>query len=165
MYSLNALIQTVMNKHLSMIYLMALWLVNFSCAEKSVPGKASGQRILVSTPIADTLRFTSSIRAILQDSKGNFWFGSHQEGVCLFDGKSFEYFTTKEGLPDNQIRSLEEDADGNIWFGTANGVCSYKDKKSQRILCPITPQTNGPKQKTTFGSAPESKEEFTDMTV
>jgi ligand-binding sensor domain-containing protein len=33
------------------------------------------------------LKYTSGIRAILEDNKGDTWFGSHNEGVCLFDGK------------------------------------------------------------------------------
>ena len=40
------------------------------------------------------LKLSSGIRAILEDSKGNTWFGSHQEGVAKFDGKKLTYFTT-----------------------------------------------------------------------
>lgn len=74
------------------------------------------------------LNFPSGVRAILEDSKGNFWFASHQQGVCKFDGKTFAYFTVKEGLTDNQVRSIREDSKGNIWFGTATGVDSYDGK-------------------------------------
>jgi ligand-binding sensor domain-containing protein len=73
------------------------------------------------------LKFKSGIRAIFEDSKGNLWFGSHEEGVCRFDGKSFEYFTTEDGLAHNQVRSIQEDEYGTIWFGTANGVSSYSE--------------------------------------
>ncbi len=38
---------------------------------------------LVKAAKADTLKFTSAIRAIFQDSKGNYWFGSHNEGVSF----------------------------------------------------------------------------------
>ncbi|MBY0457599.1 MAG: hypothetical protein K2V38_09700, partial [Gemmataceae bacterium] len=51
------------------------------------------------------LRF-EAVRSILEDSKGNFWFGSWKEGVCRFDGESFTYFTMEDGLSDNQIRSI-----------------------------------------------------------
>ena len=50
------------------------------------------------------LRF-ATVRSILEDSKGNYWFGSWEEGVCRFDGKSLTYFTVNDGLSDNQIRS------------------------------------------------------------
>ena len=57
-----------------------------------------------------------TVRSILHDSKGNFWFGSWNQGVCRFDGKTLTYFTAKDGLSDNQIRSIYEDRNGVIWF-------------------------------------------------
>ena len=29
------------------------------------------------------LKYTTRVRSILEDSKGNIWFGSYNEGVCL----------------------------------------------------------------------------------
>ncbi len=80
---------------------------------------------VANTSFNDTLKFTSGIRAVFQDSKGNFWFGSLQEGVARFDGTTFTYFTTNEGLIDNQIHTIQEDNQGIIWFNTQKGVCSY----------------------------------------
>ena len=74
------------------------------------------------------LEFNSGIRSILQDRQGNYWFGSHNEGVAVFNGETFTYFTTKDGLSDNQIRTIQEHKDGSIWFGTGNGVSSYDSK-------------------------------------
>lgn len=71
-------------------------------------------------------RIDSSVRAIFEDSKGMFWFGTHEEGVCRFDGETFTYFTTEHGLCNKQVRSIQEDARGHIWFGTGSGV-SYFD--------------------------------------
>ena len=73
------------------------------------------------------LRYTSGICTILQDSQGNYWFGSYQEGACKYDGRSFTYYTTADGLNDNQVRSIQEGLPGEIWFGTARGVCRYKN--------------------------------------
>ena len=116
-----------MNKFYKLIYLILFFTLSFSCVEKKSPQKEISKSEFINSSKTNTLKFTSRIRSILQDSEGNYWLGSHQEGVCLFDGKSFEYFTTNEGLPDNQIRSIQEDENGNIWFGTANGVSSYND--------------------------------------
>jgi ligand-binding sensor domain-containing protein len=84
------------------------------------------------------LKFTSSIRSIFEDSKGNYWFGSTQEGVCLFNGKRFSYFTIENGLSNNQVLSIREDDNGLIWFGTQNGVSSFNRNKmtnhSQNII-------------------------------
>lgn len=89
---------------------------------------------------SDTLKFTSGIRAIFQDSKGNYWLGSHKEGLSYYDGKTFQYFNNSNGLLDNQIRSIAEDKNGTIWLGTANGVNSYDGKK----FTTYTTQTNNP---------------------
>jgi len=73
----------------------------------------------------------NTIRNIIQDRKGNFWFGSFGSGVYYYDGKSFQNFTTKEGLVNNEIVCIYEDKIGNIWFG-ANGGASRYDGKSFR---------------------------------
>ena len=66
----------------------------------------------------------SSVRAILEDSHGNLWLGSNDEGVHkinIGDGTSKAY-TTQNGLPNNSVRAICEDKAGNIWIGTAAGV-------------------------------------------
>ncbi|MEI7980940.1 MAG: two-component regulator propeller domain-containing protein [Bacteroidota bacterium] len=63
-----------------------------------------------------------NINCMLQDKKGNIWFGT-DGGVSKYDGKWFIHYTEKEGLGDNYIRSILEDKTGNLWFGTlGNGV-------------------------------------------
>lgn len=118
-----------MKKTSKMIYLIVLLSLNFSCFEQKASEKEINNSELVSTSKTDTLKFTSGIRAIFQDSKGNYWLGSHNEGVSHYDGKTFEYYTTNEGLSDNQIRSIQEDENGKIWFGTAKGVSVYDKVK------------------------------------
>jgi ligand-binding sensor domain-containing protein len=118
-----------MNKKFKLIYLILILILNFSCVEKKSTEKETNNQELVTTSKTDTLKFTSGIRAIFQDSKGNYWLGSHNEGVSYYNGNSFEYFTTNEGLSDNQIRSIEEDKSGKIWFGTAKGVSVYYQGK------------------------------------
>ena len=99
--------------------------LNTSCFEYKSTEKEIHKSTLQSTLKTDTLTFISGIRAIFQDSKGNYWFGSHNEGISYFDGKSWKYFTSIDGLFDNQIRSIQEDKFGYIWFGTAKGVSVY----------------------------------------
>ena len=108
-----------------------------SCSTQSQPNQDT-QKIQVSdnTPSIESkidttlrLKFSSGVRSILEDSKDNIWFGSHQEGVCLFDGKKLTYFTTEDGLSDNQIRSIFEDSKGMVWFEGGKGISSYDGKK------------------------------------
>ncbi|MHA7059618.1 ligand-binding sensor domain-containing protein [Aquimarina sp. M1] len=118
-----------MNRKIEWIYLILILTLNFSCADHKSTEKKVIKPELVNTSQSDTLKFASGIRSIFQDSNGNYWLGSHNEGVCYYDGKRFEYFTTNDGLPDNQIRLIQEDKNGTIWIGTAKGVCSYNGKK------------------------------------
>jgi ligand-binding sensor domain-containing protein len=85
-----------------------------------------------SSPRTARLRF-EVVRSILEDSKGNFWFGSWKEGVCRFDGETFTYFTTEDGLSDNQIRSIREDRNGVVWFEGGVGISGFD---GERIITP-----------------------------
>lgn len=112
-------------KKLTLTYLILLLTLSFSCVEKKSTENVLYKTEGVATSKTDTLIFTSGIRAIYQDSKGNYWFGSLQEGVAVYNGKSFTYFTRDDGLSDNQIQSIQEDKKGVIWFNTQQGVSSY----------------------------------------
>jgi two-component system sensor histidine kinase ChiS len=71
---------------------------------------------------------------MLEDTKGNLWFGTWGGGVCRYDGKSFTRFTEKQGLSNNDVRSILEDKSGNLWFGTwGGGVCRYDGEKFTRF--------------------------------
>ena len=61
---------------------------------------------------------------VLEDRKGNLWFASQDSGVYCYNGKSFQHFTTKDGLASNMVLSIYEDKTGNIWFG----ACRYDGK-------------------------------------
>ncbi|MEO5684427.1 MAG: two-component regulator propeller domain-containing protein [Chitinophagaceae bacterium] len=97
-------------------------------------------------------RKVSSARffSVLEDRKGNFWFASIGSGVYYYDahlsaragsdgndgvgqGKSFQNFTTRDGLAGNEVTNIYEDKTGAIWFGTGNGASRY-DGKSFRNL-------------------------------
>lgn len=81
--------------------------------------------------------------SLLEDSKGNLWFGRDSYGACRYDGKTFTHFTTADGLPSNNVASVAEDKAGNIWFGCltsdfpqplqTGGVCRYDGKAITRF--------------------------------
>ena len=75
------------------------------------------------------LKYTTGVRSILEDAKGNTWFGSYNEGVCLLRNGEFQYFTTENGLSDNQVRSIYEDKNGIIWFECGKGLSTYDGKE------------------------------------
>jgi len=111
------------------IFLLPMLCIAFtstSCTQKKTKKTdAAVLTELIHPPTSDTLKFTSGVRAIFQDSNGNYWLGSHNEGLAVYNGTRFSYFTTANGLAENQIRSFQEDAQGNIWLGTADGVSKF----------------------------------------
>lgn len=127
-----------MIKIINLIHLILLLTLNFSCVEQKPTQKVINRPELASTNKTDTLKFNSGIRVIFQDSKGNYWFGSLQEGVAVYNGKSFQYFTKNEGLTDNQIHSIQEDKKGIIWFNTQMGVSSYDGTRIKNHTEPET---------------------------
>jgi len=75
------------------------------------------------------LKYTTGVRSFLEDSKGNIWFGSDKEGVCLLQNGKFQYFTTENGLSHNQVRNIYEDKNGIIWFECGEGLSIYDGQK------------------------------------
>lgn len=81
-------------------------------------------------------RKVSSARffSVLEDSKGNLWFGSIGSGVYRYDGKSFKKLTIKDGLLNNDVGSIYEDKKGNIWFGVFGGASRYDGKSFRNYI-------------------------------
>jgi ligand-binding sensor domain-containing protein len=73
----------------------------------------------------------------LQDKSGNIWFGTSDNGLYKYDGKSFSQFTVTNGLNSNDVYCLLEDKDGKIWIGTKAGPCLYDGKTFTKIQIPL----------------------------
>ncbi len=73
-----------------------------------------------------------NVQCSLQDKAGNLWFGTTENGLYKYDGKSFSRFLVDDGLNSNNIYSLLEDKDGKIWIGTLAGLCLYDPSTSIR---------------------------------
>ena len=69
--------------------------------------------------------------SILEDREGNVWFGvaSAGGGVHRYDGKTFRYFGTKDGLGNGGIPSIRQDRSGTLWFGTTAGVYKLEGER------------------------------------
>ncbi len=72
------------------------------------------------------------VLSIEEDSEGDLWFGTGDEGVFKiedFTGSSLgkiETFNINNGFPDNTVWDILSDNNGNIWFGTDKaGIVKY----------------------------------------
>ena len=75
------------------------------------------------------------IHCIYEDSRHHLLAGTQGSGLAEIDNSSpgnpkvKNIYTTKNGLPSNNIQQLIEDEDGNVWIGTDHGLACYNYKK------------------------------------
>ena len=70
---------------------------------------------------------------LLEDKKGNLWFGTIGAGVYRYDGKTFTNFTTQNGLANDRVGCIYEDRIGNIWIGTESGISCFNGEMFQNF--------------------------------
>jgi hypothetical protein len=75
---------------------------------------------------------SSNVYRAYQDSKGFLWFCT-DKGLARFDGYHFESFTTKNGLPNNDVWQCAEDKQKRIWFLTYSSVFFYFDTNDNKF--------------------------------
>lgn len=77
----------------------------------------------------------NTVRCIYEDSKSNFWIGTQEGGLLLFNKNNGTYkrFTTTNGLPSNTILRILEDKKGNLWLSTYNGLSKFDPQGSRFI--------------------------------
>lgn len=64
------------------------------------------------------------VLTVFEDKKENFWVGTFNRGISLFDRDS-ETFTENFNLGNNLVRSVLEDNSGNLWIGTDYGLSKF----------------------------------------
>jgi ligand-binding sensor domain-containing protein/signal transduction histidine kinase len=101
-------------------------------------GKERGQW----QPVPLSLRPKLGIETILSDHDGTLWIGTWDGLIKYQDGKQ-TFYSSAQGLSDNDISSLTEDRDDNLWIGTrGGGVC----KLSSELIVSFTKTEGLPNQ-------------------
>ena len=77
---------------------------------------------------------SDSVAALATDRRGWLWAGSN-EGVDVFNGRSWRHFGQAQGLlwDDCVGRSLFADPDGSMWIGTSRGLSRYHPGLQQAV--------------------------------
>lgn len=60
----------------------------------------------------------TNVLALSQTSDGAIWAGTFGNGLARFDGKNWQAFTMKDGLPGDYIISQTTTSQGDLWFTT-----------------------------------------------
>lgn len=91
-----------------------------------------------------------AITTICEDQRGLIWVGT-EGGVHRFDGKGFQGFHRKSGLPSAMIYALLISPDGKLWAGTRRGLARLEGDHFVKVgaglpdlATPITALVTGP---------------------
>ncbi len=70
-----------------------------------------------------------SVWTIHDDGHDNLWVGT-DHGLFKFNGdRPSALFTTKDGLPSDDVKIIHQDHQGTLWLGTYGGLAQLKDGK------------------------------------
>ena len=83
----------------------------------------------------------NNVTSLLQDRKGNMWFGTY-DGLNKFDGYSFKIFDNNFSLTNYRIDKIKEDCFGYIWVQANDGRVYRFDPSAEKFLA--IPQGIGP---------------------
>ena len=77
----------------------------------------------------------SGIVCARQDAQGNLWFGT-ADGLVQLRSQKIRDYTTRDGLPDDNVWSVCESADGIIWAGTDRGLAMIQSNRVAEVRLP-----------------------------
>jgi signal transduction histidine kinase/ligand-binding sensor domain-containing protein/DNA-binding response OmpR family regulator len=83
-------------------------------------------------------QFLYKISAIDEDRWGNLWIGSFTGGLTRLNLTSgnFTNYTTKQGLPHNQVRFITKDGNRDLWVTTAGGIVKLLQPGNFQVYAP-----------------------------
>jgi len=74
------------------------------------------------------------IRAGVEDARGALWVGTNDAGIFRLQNGAVAHFSTKEGLPSEQVYCLIPGQGGSMWACTAGGLARLTDGKIETRL-------------------------------
>jgi signal transduction histidine kinase/ligand-binding sensor domain-containing protein len=84
-----------------------------------------GVRFVVFNRSNSTGLGSNRFRSLYQDADGGLWAGTDDGGLTVYRNGRFTTYTTKEGLPDNQVWTLSSDGAGGLLVFTKAGLARW----------------------------------------
>ena len=81
------------------------------------------------------------------DADGVLWIGTLGGGLLRFEQNHFTRFTTRDGLPNENVSQILEDQRGQLWLGTRSGIT----RVAKKDLNDFANGSNGPVSLITYG--------------
>ena len=72
----------------------------------------------------------NAIQTVYEDDAGVIWVGTQQGGLNRFDAQTgrFSAYTTRHGLPSDNITGITNDKAGCLWLSTDKGLCRFNPR-------------------------------------
>ena len=115
-----------------------------SCKGQSVPenGNPIPEEENAASIVGEVVsEMDSSAVLIYQDGQNNYWFGSKESGVYLYDGEIITHFTKEDGLCSYAILGIQEDKLGNVFFDTPECINKFDGQKISTLDVTNTPSS------------------------
>lgn len=113
------------------IFLVIIASCYLSCSEQVSSQQSNNTaHINLGTKVS---KLDNTIWDIYQDRNSNYWFGSKENGVYVFDGVNLTQLSKEDGLVSNQVRGIQEDSTGNIFIETTEGVSKFNGKSFETL--------------------------------
>ena len=68
--------------------------------------------------------------ALLADREDGLWYAPFNRGVTWLAAGRATTWTTREGLPADQVSQMLQDRDGVLWIGTPRGLARLRNGRS-----------------------------------
>ncbi len=73
---------------------------------------------------------------IFEDREGRIWVGFHDSGLMLFSGAARRLYTTRDGLPNNEIFSIRQTRSGDLLIAARGGMVRMHDGRFSTLPTP-----------------------------
>lgn len=131
-----------LSSQIGLLFFMLIYSISCSSQNETLKSQSAENEVEGNSGIVNYGEHDKVTSGIL-DKGGNLWFGTSNEGVYRYDGKSFVHFTEQDGLSNNYVNCIVADRDGNIWLGTKKGLSKYDGKCFTQIVTPMDGDSDG----------------------
>ncbi len=71
---------------------------------------------------------------VFQDHSGRVWIGFHDSGLLMLSAHEKRLFTTRDGLPNNEVFSIAETASGDLLIGARGGMVRVHEGQFSKFV-------------------------------
>ncbi|TLY29866.1 MAG: hypothetical protein E6K56_07655 [Ignavibacteria bacterium] len=79
----------------------------------------------IAPPWVETGNLETIVYEILADRDHRLWFATDGRGLLEYDGRTWQRYTTDDGLVGDRVFALAQDSLGQIWVGTSSGLSQF----------------------------------------